>query len=46
MTERERTIKALECCAHVAHMCKECPMDDLRRDRREDPVRSDAPSGQ
>lgn len=31
MTERERTIKALECCAHVAHMCKECPMDEQRR---------------
>lgn len=31
MTEREKVIKALECCAHVAHMCKECPMDEQRR---------------
>lgn len=31
MTEREKVVKALECCAHVAHKCEECPLDEQRR---------------
>ena len=31
MTEREMIIKALECCAHIAHMCRDCPMTEHRR---------------
>ena len=31
MTEREMIIKALECCAHIAHMCRDCPMTEYRR---------------
>ena len=31
MTEREMIIKALECCAHIAHMCRDYPMTEHRR---------------
>ena len=31
MVEREMIIKALECCAHIAHMCRDCPMTEYRR---------------
>lgn len=31
MADREKVIRGLECCAHIAPMCDKCPMNEQRR---------------